>query len=79
MININEILDPIVLLLDHTDHLTGTILVLDTDHVLIPETTISQNLLLHLDLLQGRENLDILNLALTLRQEITLIQYKPNQ
>ena len=47
----NYQLDPIVLLIDHTDHLTDAILVLDTDQVLFRETTILLNLLLHLDLL----------------------------
>ena len=40
MITINEILDPIVFLIDYTDQLTDPILVLDTNHVLIPEPTI---------------------------------------
>ena len=34
MIITNEILDCVVLLIDHTDHLIDAILVLDTDHVL---------------------------------------------
>ena len=79
MLTINETLDPIVLLIDHTDHPTDVILVQDTDHFLIQETTILQNILLHLHLLQDQEILDILDPLLTLIREITLIQYKPNQ
>ena len=76
---INKILDPIVLHIDHTNHLTDGILVLNTDHVLIQKTTILQNILLYLHLLQDQEILNILGPALTLIQEITSIQYKPNQ
>ena len=79
MISINEILDPIGFLIDHTDQLTDAILVLETDHVLIQETTILQDTLLHSDLLQDQEILDILGPALTLIQETKLIQYKHNQ
>ena len=74
MITINEILDPIVLLINHTDHLKDVILVQDTDHVLFQETTIFKNILSHLDLLQDQTILDILDPVLTLIQEITLIQ-----
>ena len=42
MITINEILDPNILLIEHTDHLTDAIFLLDTDHILFPETTILQ-------------------------------------
>ena len=79
MITNNEILDPIVHLIYHTDHLTDVTLVQDTCHVLIKETTFLKNILLHLDLLQEQEILDTLDPALSLIQEITLIQYKPNQ
>ena len=57
MLTINETLDLFVLLIDHTDHLIDVILVQYTDHVLIQETTILQNILLHLDLLQDQETL----------------------
>ena len=79
MITVDEILHPIVLLIEHTDHLTDAVLVLDIDHVFIPATKILQNILLHIDPLQDQEILDILNPALTLIQEKTLIQYKPNR
>ena len=65
-ITINETLDSIVLLFDQTDHLTDVILVIETDHVLIPKTMILQNIILHLDLLQDQEFLDILDFALSL-------------
>ena len=78
IITINESQDLIVLLIDHTDHLRDVIPNLDTDHVRIRVTTYSQNILLHLDLVQEQEILDILDLAFTLLQETTLIQYKPN-
>ena len=79
MITVDEILHPIVLLIEHTDHLTDAVLVLDIDHVLIPETKFLQNILLHKDLLQDQEILDILKPALTLIQEKTLIHNKPNR
>ena len=79
VITINEILDLIVLTIDHTDHLTDAILVLDTDHVLIQQTTILQDILLHSDLLQDQEILDVLDPALIPKQETKLIQYKRNQ
>ena len=60
MITIDEILHPIVLFIEHTDHLTDAILVLGIDHALIPETTILQNILFKLDHLQDQEILDIL-------------------
>ena len=65
MITINEILDPIVLILDHTYHLTDAILDLDLDPVLIQETTILQDTLLRSDLLQDQDILDILDPAPT--------------
>ena len=77
MININEIPDPIVLLIDHTDHLTDAIFVLDTDHVLNTVTTILRIILFHIDLLRGQEILDVLDPALTPIQEITLICPNP--
>ena len=49
----------------HTDPLIDTTLALDTDHAPIPETTISQNIQIHTDHLQDRENLDFLDLAHT--------------
>ena len=79
MITINKVLDPIVLFINHTDHLTDVILVQERNHVRIQEATILQNILLHLHLLQDQESLDILDQVLTLIQEITLIQYNPNQ
>ena len=56
MITINKVLDPIVLFINHTDHLTDVILVQERIHVLIQEATILQNILLHLHLLQDQES-----------------------
>ena len=78
MITVNEILDPIVLLLDHTDTFSP-ILVLDTDHVLIQDITILQDILLHSGLLQNQEIRDIPDPAPNLIQGTKLIQYKYNQ
>ena len=74
MITTNEILDCIILFIDHTDHHIDTILVLDRDHVLIQETIILQDKSLHLDLLQDQEILDILDPARTLIQGTKVIQ-----
>ena len=79
MTTINEILDPIVLLVVHKDLLTDVIVVLDTDHVLIQETTILQDILLNTGLVQDQEILDILDPAHILIQETMSKQYKPNQ
>ena len=79
MILINETLDRIVLRIDHTDHLTDAILVLDTDHVLIQEITLLPDVFLHLDLRQNQEILQIPSPALTLTQETKLIVYKLNK
>ena len=69
MIKINEIVDRIVLLVDHTDPLTDATLILDTDYVLIQKTTILQDILIHLDILQDQKIPSILDPALTLLQE----------
>ena len=82
MITIDEILDPIVILIEQTDHLTDVIHVLDIvdiDHVLIQATTILQNTFLHINILQDQAVPDILETALILTQELTSIQYKLNQ
>ena len=55
MITIDDILDPIAHLIEHTDHLRDAILVQNIDHVLFLETTILQNILLHIDLIQDQE------------------------
>ena len=78
LITTNKNLDPIVPLIEHTDHFSDVILVLDIDPILFPETTFSQTVLFHIDLLQDQEILDFLDPPLTLLQEITLIPYKPN-
>ena len=78
MIIINEILYRIVLLIDHRDHLTDAIFVVDTNHVPIQEITILQDILLLLDLLQNQEILNILSPALTLPRQTKSIQYKLN-
>ena len=57
----------------HTDPLIDTTLALDTDHAPIPETTNSQNIQIHTDHLQDRENLDFLDLAHTPIPETKLI------
>ena len=79
MIIINETLDRIVLLIDHTDHLTDAIFVVDTNHIPIQEITTLQDILLLLDLLQNQEILDIRSPALTLPRETKSIQYKLNR
>ena len=79
MIVINETLDRIVLRIDHTDHLTDAILVLDTYHVLIQEITLLPDVFHHSDLRQNQEILQIPSPALTLTQETKLIVYKLNQ
>ena len=75
MIMIKETLDGIVLLIDHTDHLTDASLDRDTDHIPIQEITILQDIFLHLDLLQDQKILDFLDPAFTLAPETILIQY----
>ena len=72
MITINEILDPIVLLIDYSDRLTDAILLQDTDHS-------RDNNFTKYTSYQDQEILDILVPALTLIQETKLIQYKHNQ
>ena len=69
MIKINEIVDRIVLLVDHTDPLTDATLILDTDYVLIQKTTILQDILIHSDILQDQKIPSILDPALTILQE----------
>ena len=66
MIHTNVIPGPTVLLTDlHTDPHIDTILVLDTDHAPIPETTNSQNIQIHTDHLQDQESLGFPDLART--------------
>ena len=78
MMFINETLDRIILLTVHTGHLRDAILVLDIDPVLIQAVKIAHAILLHLDLLQDQELLDIPDTALALTQETKSIQYKLN-
>ena len=74
MIHTNVIPGPTVLPTDlHTDPHIDTTLVLDTDHAPIPETTNSQNILIHTDHLQDQETLDFLDLAHTPVLETKLI------
>ena len=76
MIHTNVTLGPTVLPTDlHTDHLIDTTLVLDIDHVPIPETTNSQNIQILTDHLQDQETLDFLDLAHTPIPETKLIWY----
>ena len=76
MIHTNVIPGPTVLPTDlHTDPLIDTTLVLDTDHVPIPETTNSQNIQILTDHLQDQEILDFLDLAHTPIPETKLIWY----
>ena len=74
MIHTNVIPGTTVLPTDlHTDPHIETTLVLDTDQAPIPETTNSQNILIHTDHLQDQETLDFLDLAHTPIPETKLI------
>ena len=76
MIHTNVTLGPTVLPADlHTDHLIDTTLVLDIDHVPIPEKTNSQNIQILTDHLQDQETLDFRDLAHTQIPETKLIWY----
>ena len=76
MIHTNVIPGPTVLPTDlQTDPLIDTTLVLDTDHVPVPETTNSQNIQILTDHLQDKETLDFLDLAHTPIPETKLIWY----
>ena len=74
MIHTNVISGLTVPLTDlHIDPHIDTILVLDTDHAPIPETTNSRNIQTHTDHLQDQKTLDFLDLAHTPIPEIKLI------
>ena len=78
MIIMNETLGCFVLLIEHTDHLTDAISILDAGPVLIQGLTILHDSFLHSDLLQDQEILGILDPALALTQERKSIQSKLN-
>ena len=61
----------------HIDLLIDQTLVLDIDHALSQENTISQSIQIRTDYLPDQETLDILDLAQILTPEIKSIQYNP--